>query len=76
MVFAGVSVQKDHGYFTMLDNGLIQLTVGEPGHKQTLINGEPLPDNMSQTLNHLDTIYLGQGAMLVFKYPKMKLMHV
>ena len=60
----------------MLDNGLIQLTVGEPGHKQTLINGNPLPeDTMTQTLNHLDTIYLGNGAMIVFKYPKMKVMH-
>ena len=75
MVFAGVSVQKDHGFFTMLDNGLIQLTVGESGHKQTLINGSPLPESMSATLNHLDTIYFGQGAMIVFKYPKMKVVH-
>jgi hypothetical protein len=55
----------------MLENGLIQfeLTARE-AFDQTLINGQKLPkDEMKQVLNHLDKIYFGSGAMLLFKYP-------
>jgi hypothetical protein len=38
-----------------------------------LINGQHLPkDEMRQVLNHLDKLYFGSGAMLLFKYPMQK----
>jgi len=75
IVFAGVSVQKEHGNFKMLENGLIQFEVTNPeAIEQTLINGKNLTESEEpvQVMNHLDTIYFGQGAMLLFKYPQMK----
>lgn len=37
-----------------------------------MINGKNLPkDEMTKVLNHLDKVFLGNGAMLLFKYPLM-----
>ena len=54
----------------MFDNGLIQFEISsEEAYDQTLINGKKLPINdKKQIMNHLDTIYFGSGAMLLFKY--------
>lgn len=64
-------MQARHGQFTMLENGLIQFEVTNPAAlEQTLINGKSLPaDPPVQIVNHLDTLYLGRGATLLFKYP-------
>lgn len=58
----------------MLDNGLIQFELtSKEALDQTLINGQRLPaDEMKQVMNHLDKIYFGSGAMLLFKYPMQK----
>lgn len=72
IVFGGISVQPKHGLFNLLDNGLIQLELGsQQAMEQTLINGKRL-NSPVQIVQHLDTIYFGQGAMLLFKYPMMK----
>ena len=54
----------------MFDNGLIQFELtSDDAYDQTLINGEKLPLNdRKQIMNHLDKIYFGSGAMLLFKY--------
>lgn len=54
----------------MFDNGLIQFELtSDEAYDQTLINGKKLPlADKKQILNHLDTLYLGSGAMLLFKY--------
>lgn len=74
IIFGSVSVHKNHGQFTMLPNGLIQFAATcREGIEQTLINGKHLPqDNPVQVLGHLDTVYFGPGAMLLFKFPLMK----
>lgn len=58
----------------MLENGLIQFEIKNvKAIEQTLINGKPLdPQNPTRLMNHLDVIYFGPGAMLLFKYPMMK----
>jgi len=58
----------------MLDNGLIQFEVNsKEAQEHTLINGQRIPQSeMRQVLNHLDKIYFGSGAMLLFKYPMQK----
>jgi len=57
----------------MLDNGLIQFEITSnvrEAYQETLINGKRLPeDDKKCVLNHLDKIYFGPGAMLLFKYP-------
>ena len=71
IIFGGISVHKNHGKFSMLENGLIkfELTCME-AIDQTLINGLKLhKDNPCWIMNHLDVIYFGSGAMLLFKYP-------
>ena len=71
IIFGGISVHKNHGKFTMAENGLItfELTAMD-AIDQTLINGERLdPENPFKVLQHLDCIYFGSGAMLLFKYP-------
>lgn len=74
IIFGGVSVQSNHGKFEMLDNGLIQFElISNEAYEQTLINGKRLPnDDRKQVLNHLDKIYFGSGAMLLFKYPMQR----
>lgn len=73
IIFGGVSVTSNHGQFSMLDNGLIQFEINvSSAFDQTLINGKKLPSDHKQILNHLDTIYFGSGAMLLFKYPLLK----
>lgn len=74
IIFGGVSVQKNHAKFEILENGLIQMEItNESALEQTLINGKQLdPENPKQVLNHLDTIYFGSNQMLLFKYPQMK----
>ena len=63
---------KSYGMFNLLPNGLIQLELGsQQAVEQTLINGKRM-DGPHQIVQHLDTIYFGQGAMLLFKYPMMK----
>lgn len=73
IIFGGVSVTSNHGQFVMLDSGLIQFEMtGSSACEQTLINGKKLPSEHKQILKHLDTIFFGSGAMLLFKYPLMK----
>lgn len=71
IVFGGISVQKNHGRFVMMENGLIKFELTEMNAlEQTLINGEKLTEEEPfKILNHLDCIYFGTGAMLLFKYP-------
>lgn len=70
IVFGGISCLSKHGQFSMLDNGLIQFEItSDEAYDQTLINGKYLPlTEKKQIMNHLDTLYLGSGAMLLFKY--------
>jgi len=70
-VFGASSVRPQHAQFTILENGQIQVELTNPeAHGQTLINGKTLPkEKMVQILCHLDKLYLGSGAMLLFKYP-------
>lgn len=55
----------------MLENGLIQFELtSDSAYEHTLINGKPLPqETKTQILNHMDKIYFGSTAMLLFKYP-------
>ena len=72
IIFGGIAVKNNHGVFTMLKNGLIQFELTNPeAYDQTYINGKQFLDreNPKQILSHLDTIYVGHGAMLLFKYP-------
>lgn len=71
IIFGGISVQKNHGKFILGENGLISFVLtSEEALENTLINGKRLdPENPVKVLSHLDVIYFGSGAMLLFKYP-------
>lgn len=70
IIFGGIQVHKNHGKFSMLENGLVQFELTCPeAYDQTLINGKNMPEDHKQVLNHLDKIFFGAGAMLLFKYP-------
>ena len=73
IILGGVSVHRNHAQFNILPNGLIEFELtNQEAHNSTFINANLLPENGKRILNHLDTIYFGSGDMLLFKYPKMR----
>ena len=66
-------MHRNHGQFNILPNGLIEFQLTNPEAAMgTFVNGSLVPEEGKVVLNHLDTIYFGSGAMLLFKYPRMR----